>query len=405
MPIGHNHYLHFHYSLNRELTELYVSVALRNFALGLITIFEPIYVFLFFKDILGLPHALSLALIYFAIQAIGHGLMYPVGSKILSMIGVKRAILLSIPILFLYYIGLWQIGFFGLFIFLLPLVGAVAGGIYWPAFHLDFLRFSKRESRGKQISYRSVVGSFAAAASPFLGGFLIVQFGFPFLFGAVLVMLLLSVLPLFLSPEIYDVNHISIKEAVRDVFSKSYRWQMLGFASMSVESVVAAYIWPIFLFTILISFETLGIIMSATMFLTLVFVLYLGRLIDRKGAEGVLKIGVLLNMITWPIRIFVHTPLDVFLAQTLHGLMRRTAYLPLGVLVYNWMGQEPHERMSKIIARGMVLNVTTGLGLLLFALLFLFTDTITISFAIAAGISPFVLLFLRKLNPSQDKGS
>ncbi len=402
MPNGHNYYQHFHYNLNRELTELYISVALRNFALGLITIFEPIYVFLFFKDTLALPYAISLALVYFAIQSIGQGFLYPLGSKILSAIGVKRTMLLSIPFLFLYYIGLWHIAFFGLFIFLLPILRSLAGGLYWPAFHLDFVRFSKKETRGKQISYRNVIASLAASISPFLGGFLIVQLGFPFLFGAVLTILILSIVPLFLSPEVYDDNHISIKEGIKDVFGKPYRWQMLGFASSSLESVSAVYIWPIFLFTLAISFETLGIIMSATMFLTLLFVLYIGRLIDKRGAEKVFKIGALLNMLIWPVRIFVHTPLDAFLSQTLHGLMRRAAYLPMGVLHYNWVGQKPHERMSKIIARGIVLNFSDGLGLLLLALLFLFTETLTISFAIAAIMSPFILLFLRKLKYPKD---
>ena len=396
MPIGH--IPNFHYTLHRELTELYASVAIRNFALGLIAIFEPIYIFLFFRDTLSLPHAISLALVFFAISSLVHAFMYPVGSKILSAIGVKHTMLLSIPILALYYVGLWQIEALGLFVFALPLLTAIAGGIYWPSFHLDFAHFTRRGERGKQISYRSIVVSVASAASPLLGGILITFLGFPVLFGLVFGLLLFSIVPLFLSSEIHEVNHPSIAGAFRDAFGKKYRPQMLGFAASTFDSTVALYIWPIFLFTIAISFESLGIIMTGSMVMGLLFVLYLGRIVDKRGPIGIFKVGVWLNTFVWPIRIFVQTPFDVFLAQTIHGFMRRTTYLPRNVLSYDWIDQQgPQERMKRIIARGISLNGSNAVSLLIFAAIFFFVPILPIAFVLAALTVPFNLIFLKGL--------
>ena len=115
---GHydEHEQHFLFGINRELTELYASMAIRNFALSLIVIFEPIYLYLFFER--SLPHTL----IYFGLAALVTGLAAPFGAKIVARIGIKHTMLLSVPFIFIYYIGLWQINTLGIFVYLLPLL-------------------------------------------------------------------------------------------------------------------------------------------------------------------------------------------------------------------------------------------------------------------------------------------
>lgn len=385
-----------HYTLNRELTEFYVSVAINNFAIGLISIFEPIYIFLFFRDTLSFGHALSFALFYFAVNAVLQGLLYPFGAKLLSHIGVKHSILLSVPILFLYFVGLWQIDFLGLFVFALPLLRALQGSFFWPAFHLDFTEFTRRGDRGRQLSYFHVIVSVISAAAPFIGGFVIAELGFPSLFLAVLLLLFVSVVPLFLSPELYNRFPYSWKDAFKSIARAGDKARMVSFAFSAIEGVPAAYIWPLFLFLLAISFESLGLITTATMGLGVLFVIYLGRVIDRRGAEKVLRIGVLLSFITWPLRAFVGGILNAFLVQTLNGFMRSTAQFPFGVLYYDWVGESPRERVAKITSRGIAVNVGEGIGLIAFGVLFLFISDLRVAFFIAPFLILPLLLFFWK---------
>ena len=76
MPF-HSPQFYLQYFLKRERTELYLSVAIRNFALGLALIFEPIYLFLYFH------HSLSKTLLFFALIYSAYGLLVPFGAKIM----------------------------------------------------------------------------------------------------------------------------------------------------------------------------------------------------------------------------------------------------------------------------------------------------------------------------------
>ena len=56
-----NRIFHPHLHINRELTELYASSAIRTFAIALIAIFEPIYIYLTFD------RSLTRAFLYFGL--------------------------------------------------------------------------------------------------------------------------------------------------------------------------------------------------------------------------------------------------------------------------------------------------------------------------------------------------
>lgn len=385
----HIHPLHFHYALNRELTELYASIAIRNFTLGLISIFEPIYIFLYFSQ------NLSATLLYFGAISLLFGLLAPFAGKIITKIGVKHSMLLSIPFLFLYYVGLWQIESLGTFFFVLVVLRALYNVLYWTGFHIDFSRFSEKRNRGKQLSYRHIVAAISATASPVIGGILLLKFGWPVLFVIVLVLLFVSIAPLFLSKEIHERYKDSFGDAFREVFQKKYRGKVLAFFAEGGEPIAQIIIWPIFLYVLAISYSSIGLISSVSLFGGLLFALYLGRLIDVMGRAKLLSIGSWLNALAWPLKMFVQTPFDALLANTLHKFTRLTAYMPLGALFYDWTSRSDVNRDRFIILREMVLNVGRGLLLFLFAGIFLFTNNIAIVFPIAGAFSLMLVFFTK----------
>jgi len=392
----HIHPLHFNYTLNRELTELYASIAIRNFTLGLVAIFEPIYIFLYFSQ------NLSSTLLYFGAISLLFGLLAPFAGKIITKIGVKHSILLSIPFLFLYYLGLWQIAVLGSFFFVLVLLRVGYNTLYWTAFHIDFARYSESKSRGKQLSYRHVVAALSAAASPLIGGIVLLKFGYPILFAAVLILLFVSVVPLFLSKEIHERYKDSFLKAFKEMFQKKYRGKVITFFAEGGEPIAQIIIWPIFLYILAVSYSAIGMISSVSLFVGVIFAVYLGRLVDSARRERLLAIGSWLNALAWPIKMFVQTPFDAFLANTLHKFTRLTAYMPLGALFYDWTGRRDVNRDRFIILREMVLNISRGLILFIYAAIFLFTNNIALAFPLAGAFS-LLLVFFTKGNAKRRR--
>ncbi len=385
----HFHIPHLQYTLNRELTELYASIALRNFTIGLIGIFEPIYLFLFFSN------DLTKTLLFFAAINLLHGLLAPFSGKIITKIGVKHAMLASVPFIFLYYLGLWQIENLGIFFLVLIPLSVTHNLFYWTAFHIDFARFSESKSRGRQLSYRHTIAALSAAISPLVGGILIMQFDYPVLFVVVLALLFASMFPLFLSQETHEIYTDSYEKAFKEAFQKKYKNKVIAFFAEGGESIGQTILWPIFLFVLAVSYSSIGVISSFALLGGVVFALYMGRKIDKMGSSRMLILGSWLNALTWPIKMFISAPIDAFLVNTLHHFTRLTALLPFGALFYDWSAREDANRDRFIILREMGVNCGKASALFVFAVLFVFVDNIAIAFPIAGALSLLFVFFIK----------
>jgi len=385
----HFHILHLHYTLNRELAELYASIALRNFTVGLVGIFEPIYLFLFFSN------DLVKTLLFFAAINLLHSLLTPLSGKIIVKLGVKHAMLASVPFIFLYYLGLWQVENLGNFFLVLIPLAVMYNLFYWTAFHIDFARFSESKNRGSQLSYRHTIAALSAAASPLAGGILIALFGYPALFAIVLVLLFASAVPLFLSEEAHEVYTDSFQKAFQEVFLKKYRSKVVAFLAEGGESIGQTILWPIFLFILAISYSSIGAIFSVALLAGVIFALYMGRKIDKMGSARMLVLGSWLNAFTWPIKMFVSVPIDAFLINTLHHFTRLTSLLPFSALFYDWSAREGINRDRFIILREMCVNCGKAVMLFVLAGFFLFTNDIAFVFPAFGLLSLFFIFFTR----------
>ena len=97
----HTHRL-LHFLRNRELNELYASIAIRSFALSMINIFIPIY-------LLNLDYSLKQVLIFFVFLTGTHAVTSIHAGKISSKFGFKHAILFSVPLLLIFYLMLYSL--------------------------------------------------------------------------------------------------------------------------------------------------------------------------------------------------------------------------------------------------------------------------------------------------------
>src|SRR3989344_7998900 len=88
----------FNYLLKKEATQFFTSIAIRNLSLGMILIFEPIYIWLFFDK------SLPLTMLFFGASYGMYGVLAVFGAKIMSKIGSKYSILLSHIFFIAYYL-------------------------------------------------------------------------------------------------------------------------------------------------------------------------------------------------------------------------------------------------------------------------------------------------------------
>src|SRR3989338_10725119 len=259
-----------------ELSELYVMMALRALAMSLVGIFVPVYLY-----ILGYG-VLSIILFFMAVSAT-HALLCPVSAKVSSKVGVKHGMLFGFLLYFIYYVSLAMLADNSrLFFFVAAALGA-AQAMFWVPFHAFFPVFTDKKKRGEEIALLQIFLSTVSVVAPFIGGLIILFFGFDTLFSAGLAVLMAAALPLFATRDVrfpftsFRADGFHRKVAV-SLFSGSSAWANEIF-------------WPLFAFMIVGSAAVLGGIVAFATLVAFVAIWIVGKLCDNGHRKGALELG------------------------------------------------------------------------------------------------------------------
>jgi MFS family permease len=381
MPDTHRNLFHF---LNRELSEMYMTVAIRAFAISLISVFIPIY-------LLQEGFSLRYVFLFYSILCFVHALFSHIATKLSTKIGVKHSILISMPFLIGFYILLQFVGNSWVF-YITPIIGGIQGALFWVNFHMDFAVFSTKKIRAKQISGYAVVCLILSALGPLLGGFLLLYFNFNVLFIIVSFLLLFSTIPLFASGESYVHADYSFKK-VGEVIKKLGWKGLTGFVGYGMILCSAVFL-PVLLFFTLKTYLNVGAIVSLTLFFGIISTFFVGRLADRFGNGKVLRIGSLFTFVGWSLIAFFQTVLSVIGLNLFLGL---TAPTSGGGPAFDALNYDIAKR--KHIAEVITLRETTirlSLGLILFILFFISNLRLAFLFGSLGSILIIIFSFLKK---------
>ncbi len=371
-----------HYFLRREANQFFTSIAIRSLALGMVLLFEPIYLYYYFGQ------SISLTILFLGTT---HGLVALLavfGGKFMAKYGLKKSMLLSHIFFWGYYISLFFI--YGSF-YLVPLaliLKAVGMMLFWPAFHTDFLRFSEKGYQGREVGKMNIAILIPSIVSPVIGGWILSSFGYPTLFIIVLLILFTSAIPMFLSKEVHETYTDSYKGAWSRIFKKE-NWKVtLAYGFHSAELAVNGYIWPIFLAVLAISYTTIGALTTVAIGVAALFTLYMGRMSDTIiNRVWFLNIGSVLTSIAWIIKYFVVTPFDALLAHTLYRVCRTSASVPFQTFSYKRAIAKGKEADEFIVYREIAINISKFFFMASLAVLFYFFPTINAAFLVAAVFS------------------
>ncbi len=368
------HFLSF--EKNTKLSDLYLSVAIKSFALSMMGIFIPIF-------LIKQGYTLSSVLIFYAVLNATHALFVIPAAKISSLYGFRYSISLSFPLLLVFYAGLYALESHHWPLYLLAMIFGLSNAFYWTGYHLDFTVFSDNNHRGKEVGTIKIITLIFQALGPLTGGLILAFIGFKALFAVAAVLLLCSSLPLFFlkkehSPINYKTKNFLKGQKIKDI---------LSFAGYGIESGIATVIWPIFIFfTILNNFWELGLISSLSLFFSLLFIFIVGKLFDIYG-KIILKLGSILNTAVWIFRFFVKTKFQVYLADSFYGITQALVHIPFDALSYNKANKT--DIINFIVLREITIQTAR---VILFTFLIFFSN-LTLSFLFGGGASLLFLLF------------
>lgn len=362
-------YLSFIRSLSKDsLSELYFAVILKSLALSLVGVFIPIYMY---KE---LGFSIDKIIYFFLLWAILFAILTPFIAKLSSRFGLKHMIVASVP---------FDILFLGLLVllknhqinYLYPaIVYAFSGTLFWTGFNIEFAKVSNKQSRGRELGSLYSLLILSGIVGPFVGGLILTYLGFTVLFYVFSILLIVSVVPLLMTPD----DHEETKFYFKHIFQKSYLKDTLIFAGLGARIMTVTLFWPLFIYAILKGYLGIGILVTGSSLLIALFSLYVGKLADTKKRKSILKFGALLHSLFWAIRWMASSFYQIFIVELVSGLSFVLADIPFSSMFYDKMNKK--NKAEYVTFR----EIGFSLGKIIVLLAVLFTESFVVGFFVAS---------------------
>jgi len=318
--------MHFNAHLNlhrllktkKELEEIYINQIIRFFAFGMVGIFIPIY-------LINIGFSTGVSLLFMAVYFLFLGLISPVLSVIASKMGLKHIILYRTPGIILYllmliiidpHIGIFSISMSAALLLPVAALGGFSSGLYWVSLNAEFVKNSDKIHRGEEVSHLIAFPKIAAIFAPFIGGVILNSMGFDFLFVLVIVLIAVSVLPLFITKDYRGYFGFRLS-AFRLFLSRHLTARFFSEGFMSVAEIV---LWPLYVFLITNDFITTGIAASISGLGIATFTLIVGKISNRVDRVKIIRFGGITYCIINLFRFFSSDATDIFLLSFLGGI-------------------------------------------------------------------------------------
>lgn len=328
---GHRQAYLNHYLQKKDLNNFYISTFLINLGIALISIFVPI--FLYNKGF----SISSIIMFYFMWSAYYLIFLFPC-AKLISKIGAKHSILLSIPFMILFYLSLNFIDNYSFLYFILPALFAFNSIFYWNGYHLNFYMDTKKRKKGKAVSIISILTILAMSLAPFIGSF-IAEWHFYALFGIGSFIILLSAIPLFKTKDNFS-KQIKLISIFSNYYKKSEKRNILAFSGAAIESVLQNTLWPIYLLIIAGTLTKTGFLVSLTTGVSIIGIYFSGKLSDKYDKIKILKIATIFNSIGWILRIFANSFSKLVFIDTYKRVSERVLHVPWVSQLYSLSERE-----------------------------------------------------------------
>ena len=367
---------YFNKDIRKEMGELYASSAISTFALSVISVFEPI--FLYHVLHFSIPKVLMFMAVVYAVYII----VIPFGGKFASVYGYRHCIALSVPFQIFYWLALLSSISHPNAAFLAAIIFGLQKSFYWPGFHSVIARYAQTEQVGREFGMAYAINNLAQIGGPLIGGILAQYFGMPAAFLCAAVIYCLSAVPVLMAPEIFTPKIYSFRQTLQ--LYKEFPKKLLGYLGFGEELLVLT-VWPIFIYIIVKDYKDTGLLAAGASLAAAVLALFLGKITDTYTKRILIKIGALFTSVFWFGRFFATNFISTFAADSLSRTAKETLFIPLSTLTYI------RAEATHIVPYAVFFEQSLAIGklaaALLGALLFSLTGSFMVLFIVAGAFS------------------
>ena len=292
------HLLHAHHlrqSDGRELRQLYASTSLHLLAFSLVTIFVPVYLYLLGYGMTGV------ALFYVVHYSVRFLVAIPV-AKAVNRFGVKHILVASYLLTFVKTSMLVTLPDIGWPLLLLAAVDGIDHITYFLPNHIGISQLKTAKQAGRQLSLIFQWHKLASALGPIIGGVIAHQLGIGYTLATAALLVIVSIIPLTLSPEItHEIQKISLR---RLPWRRMKRDLISGFG-LSLNQLSTEGMWALFLGVFIFTQDAylgLGIISFLGLLFAIFLARFFGHLIDKHRGRHLLRLSVLAQSVTHALR-------------------------------------------------------------------------------------------------------
>jgi MFS family permease len=344
---------------------MYIGDAIRSFGAALFSVFAPVYLFTLFVDAMFANPAAWVFVYYGAYWAIGLAIMYQ-ALKVYPRLGFRTISIISAfataaHAVFLILAETKGVGM------LVPavLTGALHSGLFWPAYHLIFARAARDGHRGSAVGTRSALMKVTHLLAPAIGGLVIVYFGFVYVLVTLLVLELLAVIP-YSMVDMRSGHRGGLKPLLREFTTPEGKKTGIGFFGWGIALPLASFAWPLMLFLLGITYEQLGVLVTAASMITVVTLYFFGKFSDGHDRTTIVQHSSLIYAGSWVLRLLSGGLFSAFAADTLANMSGGIAAIPIDSQAYDRLeGEKPNEQVHLIMLREIAINVGKVTGALI----------------------------------------
>lgn len=356
------------FRIRNELGEIYSSLVIRKFALTLVNIFIPLY-------LLQIGIDLFIVIVFVLFHDAVKGMGASIAGFLDSRIGLKHTILLSVPLLLAFLALLLALnpavttiaaGQEVLILVLAAVVGGLAQTLYWTSLNAEFVKNADLVHSGKESSHLQAYPQFGTLLAPLAGGLILRWLGFDILFSVAILLVVVSVFPLFLTSDYKE------RFRLHPLLSKKRQDEMLlvGLAVQGMLMFAEVVAWPLYIFFRFGDVLPVGLAASLTALGVTLFTPLIGHISDRIRRDRLFVPGAAGLFLLWLAPLVITTLLEAFLLSFLLGLFLALVYVPLFAAFSEFARDDPVNRSvvrewllgAGFVAAGMVV-LAAGLQL------------------------------------------
>lgn len=370
--------------MNQQMREFYASSAIFDFGIAMAAIFEPIYLW-------KIGWHLPAIIVFYMAAYIFYFLVAPLGASFARSRGYEHSIALSTPFLVLYFLALYSIPQHPIFAALSAVSFGLFRMFYWPGARSIMARYSADDESGRTLSGLNALGIAATILGPIVGGLIIAQYGFAVLFMIVSAIILLSNVPMLITPEKFEPHTLAYADAYKRMLRRPFRKTVVAHFGYG-EEFISDIMWPVFMVIFIPSYIAIGAVATGGAVFAIIAIIVIGKMTDERHRHPIMHAGVMMTSFSWLMRIVAMSPLGIVFSQSLYRVSRLTLYVPFMCIAqqkardYSVMKSSLLYEMSIVI--GKIITAAAALILLAF-----FPDNWAVVFVLGAALTFFYGLF------------